>query len=216
MAAMSVYGGVTAADREARRRARLIAAALDLLGDPAPAAVTVRAVCARARLTPRYFYESFGDLDALLVAVFDAVAEEAAIAVVEAADAAPEEAGAKARAAIGAFIALVVEDPRRARILFVEGIASAALARRRFETLRLFADLVAAQGRAFYGLPPRQDALLRTTALMLVGGLAETLLAWLDGSLETSAERLVEDCSELFVASGQAAVELARARAATL
>jgi AcrR family transcriptional regulator len=211
----TVYGGVSAGDRRAARRIRLIAAGLDLLGGEAYAATTVRAVCARAGLTPRYFYESFADLDALLLAVFDETAGEAAGVVLEAVAGAPaQDARARARAAIGAMVALVAEDPRRARILFVTALGSEALARRRFEALRMFADLVADHGREFYGLKDGDDPLMRTTALTLVGGLAETLLAWLDGTLHSTREQLVEDCSELFVATGEAAVALARARAA--
>jgi AcrR family transcriptional regulator len=208
----SVYAGATAEERRARRRGQLVAAGLELLGGEGCSATTVRGVCARARLTPRYFYESFPDLDALLLAVFDDVAEQAAGAVLGAALAAPDDAGAKARAAIGAFVDLVADDPRRARVLFVEAVGSAPLARRRFQAVRVFADLVADQGRGFYGLERTRDSLVQTTALTLVGGLAETLLAWLDGSLAVDRTRLVEDCAELFVATGEAAVALVRAR----
>jgi AcrR family transcriptional regulator len=210
----SVYGGVSAEGRRAARRAQLLAAALDLLGGEGWQATTVRAVCARARLTPRYFYENFVDLDALVLAVFDEVAGQAAATVLAAVSAAPADARAKARAAIGAFTGIVGEDPRKARVLFVEALGSEALARRRFATLRMFADMVAAQGREFYGLEHTDDAFLQTTALTLAGGLAEVLLAWQNGTLAVEREQLVDDCTELFVATGEAAVRLARTRAA--
>jgi AcrR family transcriptional regulator len=210
----SVYGGVSAEGRRAARRSALLAAALDLLGGEGWQATTVRAVCARARLTPRYFYESFADLDELLLAAFDEVAGEAAAIVLAAVEQAPAEARAKARAAIGAFVGIVSEDPRKARVLFIEALGSEALARRRFATLRMFAAMVAAQGREFYGLQDADAGLMQTTALTLAGGLAETLLAWQDGTLSVGREQLVEDCTELFVATGEAAVRLARARGA--
>ncbi len=208
----SVYGGVSAEGRRAARRSTLLAAALDLLGGEGWHATTVRAVCARARLTPRYFYESFADLDELLLAAFDEVAAEAAAIVLAAVEQAPADARAKARAAIGAFVGIVSEDPRKARVLFVEALGSEALARRRFATLRMFAAMVAAQGREFYGLRDADSGLMQTTALTLAGGLAETLLAWQDGTLSVGREQLVEDCTELFVATGEAAVRLARTR----
>jgi hypothetical protein len=52
------------------------------------------------------------------------------------------------------------------------------------------------------------------SALMVVGGLAETLLAWLDGTLKTTREQLIDDAADLFVATGQGAVELVRRRQA--
>jgi AcrR family transcriptional regulator len=210
--ATGIYGGVGAPERRAGRRARLLEAGLDLLGTEGWQATTVRGVCGRAGLTARYFYESFEDLDALLLAVFDSLAAESAAVVLEAVGRAPDEARAKARAAIAAYVDMLTLDPRKARVLFVEAMGSEALMRRRFETLRMFARLVAEQGRAFYGVRDDGERLVHTTALMLVGGLAETLLAWLDGTLCSSREQLIEDCADLFVATGEAAVALVRGR----
>ncbi len=211
---MSVYGGVAAEERRSIRRAALLEAALDLLGSDGWQATTVRAICAKARLTPRYFYESFADLEALLVALFDEVAKEAASAVLGAVIAASDDARGKARAAIGAFVELVTDDPRKARVLFVEATGSEALTRRRFQTLRLFARLVSEQGRTFYRVRGAGDPIVETSALMLVGGLAETLLAWLDGSLQVTREQLIEDCTDLFVMVGDGAFRLVQQRSA--
>jgi AcrR family transcriptional regulator len=206
------YAGVEADDRRAARRARLLEAALDLLGSEGWQATTVRAICAQARLTPRYFYESFADLDALLLALFDELVGEATAYVLSAIADAEPEARAKARAAIGAFVELVTDDPRKAKVMFVEAIGSEPLTRRRFETVRMFARLVADQGRDFYGIKGDSGSLIDTTALMLVGGLAETLLSWLDGSLRVTREQLIEDCTDLFVLTGEGALGLTRAR----
>ncbi len=97
-------------------------------------------------------------------------------------------------------------------MLFIEAMGSEPLARRRFETVRMFARLVAEQARAFYRVPGETDPLVELTALMLAGGLAEALLAWLDGSLRVTREQLIEDCTDLFVANGEAAVRLVNAR----
>jgi AcrR family transcriptional regulator len=206
------YGGVEASERIAGRRATLIETGLELLGTKGWPATTVRAVCARANLTPRYFYESFEDLDELLVAVFDEIANAAATVVLTAVTEAPDDAQAKARAAIAAFVAFVTDDPRRARVLFIEAMGAEALARRRFATVRMFAGLVAQQARSFYRLSDEPDPLVELTALMLAGGLAESLLAWLDGTLALTREELIEHCADLFVATGEAAVILARRR----
>jgi AcrR family transcriptional regulator len=207
-----VYGGVDAAGRRERRRAALTEATLDLLGTEGWQAATVRAICSRARLTPRYFYESFADRDAVLLAVFDEVSAEGARVAVAAVQDAPDDARAKSRAAIGAFIEFLTNDPRKARVLFVEAMGSETLGRRRFEMLRVFAGLVAEQARIFYRMPDATDPLIETTALMLVGGLAETILAWLDGTLKITRAQLIEDCTDLFVATGEASARLVRAR----
>ena len=189
-------------------------AGLDLAGSEGWQAATVRAVCARARLTPRYFYESFESRDALLLALFDELAAEAAGRVLAAVNAAPDEAEAKSRAAVAAFVDLLVEDPRKARVLFAEAMGHEALARRRLDVLKMFAGLIAGQAREFYRPPPESDRLVATTALLLAGGLAELLIAWLDGDLPSTRDELVEDCAALLAATGEAAVAVARRRAA--
>src|SRR5512139_3717483 len=50
------YGGVSAQERKAARRERLLDAGLQLFGTPGGDRVTVSAVCAEAGLTERYFY----------------------------------------------------------------------------------------------------------------------------------------------------------------
>jgi AcrR family transcriptional regulator len=197
------YRGVSAERRRTDRRARLVEAGLELLGERGWAGTTVRGVCAEAGLTERYFYESFTDREALRVAIFDRVAAEAAEAVLAAIEVAPEDARAKARAAIEAFVEMLTDDPRRARAMLVESLGNEVLRRRRQEAIRSFAGLVSERGRAFYGddAVSAQDAEL--TSLALVGGLAELLVRWLDGDLAVSRRRLVEHCTELFTASAE-------------
>jgi AcrR family transcriptional regulator len=195
------YRGVSAEDRRAERRERLLEAGLDLLGTEGWPGTTVRAICARAGLTERYFYEAFADREALLVAVFDRITAEAMQVILEAVEAAPRDARAKARAAIGAYVELMTDDPRKGRIAFVEAMGSEALMGRRLETLRTFAGVVAEQAETFFGDAAPSRAELELSAHALVGALAELLIAWLDGSLGVSRERLVEHCTGLFVAA---------------
>lgn len=207
-----IYGGVSAADRRARRREQLLDAGLELLGTRGWSATTMTAVCGRAGLTERYFYESFRDREELLVAVFDRITAEAAAVVLAAIEKSPREERPRSRAAIAAFVELMTDDPRKGQVAFVEAMGSEALMRRRYETIRTFAALLSEQARDFYGMADERDQLVELTSFLLVGGLAEALMAWLQGELETTREQLVEDCSDLFVATGEAAVEIARRR----
>jgi AcrR family transcriptional regulator len=207
-----MYRGVSAEERRARRREQLLDAGLDLLGTEGWSAATMTAICARAGLTERYFYESFADREALLLAVFDRITAEAADVVLAAIEASPREARARSRAAIAAFVELMTDDPRKGRVAFVEALGSEALMRRRYETIRTFAALLAEQAREFYGMPEGNDQLVELTSFMLVGGLAEALMAWLGGELDTSREQLIDDSTDLFVATGEAAVAIARSR----
>lgn len=196
-----VYGGVPADERRADRRERLLDAGLDVLGSDGWQATTVRGVCERAKLNPRYFYESFSGLDELLVAVFDRIAQEAIDAVLAAVAERPEDPAATARATIAAFVELMTDDPRKGRIAFVEAMGSEALMRRRLDTLQQMADLMVAYGRSLPEARGTDGQTIQLTAQMMAGGLTEALIAWLEGRLEVSRERLVEHAAAMFVAA---------------
>lgn len=120
MAKIRPYGGVQARDRIAERRGRLLDAGLELLGGSDDAAdLTVRAVCAEAGITARYFYESFADKDALVAAVFDRVVADIAATTQAAVAAAPPEE--QNRAGIANLVRAVAEDARVGRLLFNPG-----------------------------------------------------------------------------------------------
>src|SRR3954449_12411995 len=151
MAATRVYGGVSADERLQVRRQRLMDAALELMGTEGWSGTSVRAVCREAGLTPRFFYESFGDLDALAVAVFDEITVHATAAILDAVADAPPEPAAQAHAAIATFVDELTQDPRRARVGFAEALGNEALARRRLQAMRAMAQLIAEHGRRAYG-----------------------------------------------------------------
>lgn len=208
------YGGVSAEDRAAERRERLLATGLELLGTEGGAGTTVRSVCARAKLNPRYFYESFADLDALLVAVFDRVAADTTRTVMAAAAEAPANAPLPAaRHALGTFVRTVTDDPRVARVLFVEALGSEALARRRLDAMHDLWRILADFARAYHGRADDTDPIGDVGAALLVGGLVELLIAWLDGRIDISREQLIDDLAELFVVMGDGVIGIAGRRA---
>jgi AcrR family transcriptional regulator len=186
------------------RRERLLAVGFELLGEAGVAGTTVREVCRRARLNPRYFYESFRDIEALLVAVFDAVVSDTIGVALSAVAAAPEEQVAKVRAAIETGVRHLTTDPRRIRILFAESLAHPALVDRRANAARVAAEVMIAQAAAFHDVPV-DDPLLRSSGHFLAGGLAELLLAWHGGALPISVEELIEHATVLIAGSGSAA-----------
>lgn len=192
------YRGISATDRTARRRADLKAAAFDLLGTVGWEQATMTAICARAKLTERYFYESFAGRDELLVTVFDELGDRIRAAVIAALDAAPPEPEATARAAITVFVDLLTEDPRNGRVAIVEANATGLLRQRRHQVLGEFADLIVTRAQALFGaeaLPAPRD---RINALLFTGGLAEVLTAWLAGEVTASKTDIIETAVNLF------------------
>jgi AcrR family transcriptional regulator len=203
---------VPAEDRRTERRSLLVDAAFTLLGTAGWSGTTVRAVCATARLNPRYFYESFDDLDALVVAVYDRVVDELREAVVAAQAVARADARSQARAAIDCIVRFVDDDRRRARVLYVEALGNEALNRRRIETGHALVELVERDAAARHGGLPAGEQIGRVGAAILVGGFSELLVAWLDGRIDVSREQLVDDATALFLALGDAAARIASRR----
>ena len=173
----------------------------------------MRAVCQAARLNPRYFYESFDDLDALVVALYDRMVGELGVEVVAAIAAAGDDPRAQTRAAIGSIVSFVDDDRRRARLLYVEALGNEALNRRRIETAHALVAGVEQHARARYGPAPPGEKIGRVAASILVGGTGELVVAWLDGHIAMGREQLVDDATELFLAMGDAAARLAARRA---
>jgi AcrR family transcriptional regulator len=194
------YRGVPAHERREQRRALLIDTALDCLHEDGLAAVSVRSVCARSRLTPRYFYESFADLDQLLVATVDAVSDEVAAAALAALDAAPPELAQQVRAAIDAAYGVVVADRRKATALLVAASGHGALRERRHAVITRFADLVIDRLPLLtsFGVADRRRA--RASALFLMGGATEVIEAVLAGRLRLSRPALVGQLTAMWLA----------------
>ena len=207
-----VYGGLPADERRAQRRERLLEAGLEIMGTRGRAQLSVRAVCREAQLTTRFFYESFEDLDALAVAVFDGVVTRASARMLDAVAAVGDDPAAQARAAIGSFVDELTEDPRRGRVACVEALSSESLMGRRSVVMREMARLIADLGRATYRPPAAADRLVDVTATLLAGGIAELLVAWMDGRLQVGRDELVDDCAALFMATVEGAGRIGAAR----
>jgi AcrR family transcriptional regulator len=187
------YRGLNRDERVEQRRAQLIETALDCLHADGLSGVSVRSICARARLTPRYFYESFASLDALLVAVVDQVAAEVATATL-AAIATTRDAGSdgQIRAAIDAGYAVVADDPRRATALLVAGAGHGPLRDRRHKIVIDYAELAMANLPRLGAISRADRARARATALFVMGGAAELIEAVLSGALRLSRKQVVD------------------------
>ncbi|MFJ4971768.1 TetR/AcrR family transcriptional regulator [Streptomyces sp. NPDC088755] len=190
------WGGTKLADRRAARRRILLDTAERLAGAEGCAAVTVRSVCREARLTDRYFYESFTGRDDLLLAAFERVADEARRALEGAVARSGPQSGPRARAAVTAFVSLVLDAPHKGRLLLLEPFADPALGARSHRLMPVFTDLVGGQLSR-----TGDDIDRRMTAHALVGGLANLFAGWLHGTLDVPRERLEAHCVELVLAA---------------
>ncbi|SPA24188.1 putative transcriptional egulator, TetR family [Cupriavidus taiwanensis] len=114
------YRGAEAEERRAQRRAQLIAAAVQVYGERGYQNATVKAVCEAAGLTERYFYESFANSEALLLASFQTVTHRLLHTLVQAGEAAGHDGAQRALAMLRAYFGALQREPRSARVFLVE------------------------------------------------------------------------------------------------
>jgi AcrR family transcriptional regulator len=201
------YAGVSAVDRTAGRRRRLLDAALLQIGTSGYAASTVAAICASAGLNERYFYESFAGREELLTALYEDLERGLTGAVTRAVAQAPVSPLDRSRAGLRAFVDALDRDRRLARVWLIEvvGVSDALEARRR-RTMHDFADLIVASTPpgTFAGLSEVDTAL---TSMALVGATHELLVDWIGGAIDADAERIANHLASLYVAAGSVTSE---------
>ena len=180
------WSGVPLPDRQALRRDELIAAGVILLGSAGGPALTVRAVCRQAGLTERYFYESFSDRDEFVRAVYDDVCNRAMTALMSA---------GTPRAAVERFVALMVDDPVRGRVLLLAPQVEAVLIHSGAEWMPSFIELLQSK------LTTISDPVVqKMMATGLIGALTALFTAYLDGRLAASREQFIDYCVDLLLA----------------
>ncbi|MFZ1176602.1 MAG: TetR/AcrR family transcriptional regulator [Mycobacterium sp.] len=189
------YRGIEAKQRLASRRRRLLAAGLDLLGADQQdvAELTVRGICGRAGLGARYFYESFTDKDEFVSGVFDWLVADLAATIQAAVAAVP--AHEQSRAGMANIVRTIADDPRIGRLLFSTQLANAVVMRKRAESSALFAMLSGQYAGDALRMPANDR--IKAGAHFAVGGVAQTISAWLDGDVRLEPDELVDQLATL-------------------
>lgn len=191
------YGGKSADERRAGRRAMLLEAARGLWCEHGWTAVTVRGVCARAALADRYFYESFADRSAILVAVGDEVRGEAMTLILEAVEPHLHDSPrVQLEAAVTAVVEFVAADPGSTQIFFGDHGGSELLESLRRTMIASVVDVFLAFSDD-YREPGFDERDFRIALLVGIGGFVETVGAWRSGAIEATSEELVASLMRL-------------------
>jgi AcrR family transcriptional regulator len=172
-------------ERAELRRDELVAAGVKLLGGPKGPALTVRAVCREAELTERYFYESFNDRDEFVRAVYDDVCAGAMTTLASA---------ATPRDAVERFVALMVDDPTRGRVLLLAPESEPVLTRSGAEWMPNFIALL--QQKLTQIADPVRQAMMATS---LIGALTALFTAYLNDRLPVTRDQFIDYCVDMLV-----------------
>jgi AcrR family transcriptional regulator len=165
-----------------------VAAAVHLFGTRDYEDVTVADVCAGAKVSKRYFYEHFTDRENLLMVVHH---EQNTWLLAQVFGAAPRNAATAAeflRPMMGTLIAKLLEDPERARVIYVN---APRMETQRRGVLREDAKRFAPLVKHFVGEPadPRRQ---ERTLLALIAGISEVIIDWISRGMDEDPDALAD------------------------
>ncbi len=190
------FRGQTAEERVAARRQALIDAALDLIGTTGWSSATMTAICGRAGLTERYFYESFRNRDALLVDLLRGLVSQIEAAVLAAAAEPGLTRRERSRRLVDACLHVLLDDPRLGRVALLEGVEHPEMRQIRREALYRLEALLATHHAEFLagegGQPAGGGVPPVLMAASLVGATQELLTRRLDGELPITDDQLAD------------------------
>ena len=194
------YRGVSEEVRRTERRQRFIEAGLDVFGGRGYHSSTVRSICASAGLTERYFYESFENSEDLLCVVYNACVQRLREHMLAALVEAPQDPEQMARIALHQVFECVRDDPRLARILFIEVLGVSERVDMMYRlTVENFTALLVRLMKPLFGegkWPPPLEAEIVANAM--VGAIVATAGRWLLLGFSTPVEAVVENLHTIF------------------
>lgn len=195
------YAGVAPEQRREQRRAALLDAALQIIGTEGFSALSISRLCRVTGLNDRYFAENFDSKEALFSALIDQVMTQLASVIDGAVSSADGGLREVCHAGDTAVIEYLTDDPRLAKVVFVEAAACSAVAHRRTEVMEFFISIFDSWLADYYGVERVGPAagMGRFVGIALFGTMMETITAWLEGALPITRDELIDHTVDLTV-----------------
>ena len=207
------FRGIDADQRQAERRTKLIEAGVTCFGQHGFHHAAVRQICAEAKLTERYFYESFENREALFAAAYQQTVQRVREAIIAALVASPREVPLMARNALRALFEMIHRDPGIARILFIDVLTvSSVMDRMSREATQSFSDLLRQVVESMFPAGPDSGLDPRLIADALSGACIYVAMQWSFSGFKQPLDAVVNNCAALFIAMSAHANRLATER----
>lgn len=189
-------------ERKRQRRNALIAAGLDLFGTKGYRNCSVKSVCNRARLTERYFYESFQNREALLVGLFDVLVAEMAESLLGVLQHPDYDHEKRLKKFIEVFFRFLRDDERKGRLILFEILGvSPEMDRHYHRAVQGLATLVEHPKMGLFASGrPRTRSARHIVSVSLVGALLQIALQWALDGFKTSPQSITNNTLQIFLA----------------
>lgn len=194
MATGRVYGGESKEDRAQKRREQFLQTGLRLFGTIGYKQVSVRGLCREAKLTDRYFYESFDSVEDVLIQVYEREIQKLAQLIMKSLGEFKEDTPITdvTRPALKAFFEFA-RDPIVAKTVWIEILGvSPRVDKIYLQGMSDFQDMIIYLVKGLYPKLRLGPVRERSLAVALVGGISQTTMVWIMNEFKTPIEELVE------------------------
>ena len=198
------YAGKDASTRQRERKARLLAAGTKLIGRDGFAAVRIDAVCGEAKLTKRYFYESFSNREELLVEAFRVATSELMQSIMTAAAPYQDDPRQLVHAGIKQTFTFVHDNPDSARLIMFEAMTlRGQMGRGHSESYGEFVGVLVAFTKPFLPNDGPGDEVITVMAKGAIGALIHLSQGWIATDFKQPIAELVTGTERTFGGMGR-------------
>lgn len=198
------YRGKDASERIKERRRAFLHAGIEMFGVQGYAGTGIRDVCITAGLTERYFYESFKNKEDLLSAVYRKITEEEKDAFMEILMSDGETREEKVARTLHTFFTYLRDDPRRARIQFMEVLGVGPRVDKEYlDAFDTLSGMMALLLKTIFPKADLEGASGRIIPTMLAGSVVYVAMQWVLKGYDIPIADLVEQISRIFFITGE-------------
>lgn len=194
------FKGMTLTERKQARREKLIEAGIEAYGTHGFFSVTVKDICIEAKLTERYFYESFKKSENLFQTIFLQLVERMQQTLMQAVMQGSPDPMKMIDAGLNALFTFLQDDPRTARIIYVDAMLVQELHNHATiqETMARFDRMI----HAFVTLMMPHTTLTEKEISMIATGLngyvTQIAVRWVMSGFKSPREDVVQACRVVF------------------
>jgi AcrR family transcriptional regulator len=195
------FKGLSLTERKQARREKLIQAGIEAYGRQGFFAVTVKDICNEAKLTERYFYESFKKSDELFQTIFLTLIDQLQQNVMQAimqASPVPEKMIASG---LTALLTTLKNNPGMARIIYIDAMLVQELHNKAtiHETMSRFERMIHAFVMLTMPHIKRSEREISLIATGLNGYITQIAIRWVMSGFKQSMDEVLSSCSIVFL-----------------
>ena len=195
------FKGLSLSERQQLRREKLIEAGIQAYGTHGFFSVTVKDICTEAKLTERYFYESFKKSEHLFQTIFLKLIDELQHNVMQAILQAGHDPEKMIRAGLTALLTTLKNNPKMARIIYIDAMLVQELHNQATirETMSRFDRMIYAFVMLMIPQMNRSERELSLIASGLNGYVTQIAIHWVMNDFKQSMDEVLSCCSIVFL-----------------